>query len=51
MRNFEDHLFWGTSDNGCFWFFKTATEQQRAAASVLTLSLDNLLTDYEELSY
>ena len=53
FRNFQDHLFRRTSANGCFWFFKTATERQWAAASVLTLllSLDNLLTGYEQWSY
>ena len=47
-----EHLFWRTSANSCFWFFKTATEQWWVAASVLTLLLssDNLLTDYEQLS-
>ena len=35
------------------WFFKTATEQRWATASVLILLLnsDNLLTGYEQLSY
>ena len=54
-----EHLFWGTSANGCFVFFKTAKEQWWAAASVLTLSYnlsyhidsDNLLTGYEQVSY
>ena len=47
-----EHLFWRTSANSCFWFFKTATEQWWVAASVLTLLLssDNLLTGYEQLS-
>ena len=35
------------------WFFKTATEQRWATASVLILLLnsDNLLSGYEQLSY
>ena len=46
-------MFRKTSANGCFWFFKTATEHRWAAASVLTilLSSDNLFTGYEQLSY
>ena len=38
---------------GCFWFFKTATEQRSVAASVFTilLSSDNLLTGYQQLRY
>ena len=49
LRNFSEHLFRRTSANGCFWFFKTATKQRWAAASVLThfIGLDNLLTGYE----
>ena len=45
--------FWRTSANGCFWFFKTATEMRWAAASVWTLFLssDNLLTGYEQLRF
>ena len=52
-RNFYKYLFWRTSANGCFWFFKTATEHRWAAASVLTplLSSDNLLTSCEQLRY
>ena len=44
----EEHLLTAASD-----LYKTATEQQRAVASVLTflLSSDNLLTGYEQLSY
>ena len=48
MQNFKEHLFRRTSANGCFWFFKTATEQWWAAP---LLSSDNLLTGYEQLSY
>ena len=53
IAKFLEHLFWRTSADGCFWFLRTATEQQWAAASVLTLLLgsDNLLTDYEQLTY
>ena len=54
LRNLSEHLFRKTSANGCFWFFKTATEQLWvAASSVLTLLLrsDNLLTGYNRLSY
>ena len=44
----EKHLLTAASD-----FFDTATKQQWAATSVLTLLLssDNLLTGYEQLSY
>ena len=53
LRDLKENLFQRTSADGCFWFFKTATEQRWAAASVLTLLLssDNLLTGYEQLSY
>ena len=45
---FDEHLLTTASD-----FFKTATEQQWSATSVLTLFLSsgNLLTGYEQLSY
>ena len=50
---FQEHLFWGTSANGCLWFFKAATEHRWAAAFVLTLlsNSDNLFTGYEQLRY
>ena len=53
LRDLKENLFQRKSADGCFWFFKTATEQRWAAASVLTLLLssDNLLTGYEQLSY
>ena len=46
--NFEEHLLTAASD-----FFKAATEQWWAGASVLThfLSSDNLWAGYEQLSY
>ena len=52
LRNFAKHLFWKKSANGCFWFFRTATEHRWTVASVLTLLLssDNLLTGYEQLT-
>ena len=45
-------IFKNTISNRCFWFFKTATEQQWEAASVCTpfLSSANLLTGYEQSS-
>ena len=50
IAKFLKHLFWRTSANDC-WFFKTATEQRWASASVLSLNLDNSLTGYEQSSY
>ena len=46
LQNFLEHLFQRTSADGYFRFFRTATEQRWAAASVLTLLLSsgNLLT-------
>ena len=53
LRDLKENLFQRTSADCCFWFFKTATEQRWATASVLSLLLssDNLLTGYEQLSY
>ena len=53
LPNFYGHLLWRTSANYGFWCFKTAAEHRWAAASVLTLllSLNNLLTGHEKLSY
>ena len=52
LRSFLEHLFWRTSVNGCFWFFKTATEHGWAASGLtLLLSSDNLLTGYEQLCF
>ena len=47
LWNVQEHPFWRTSADACFWFFKTATEQWWAATSILTLLLssDNLLTE------
>ena len=51
-KSFLEHLFWRTSVNGCFWFFKTATEHGWAASGLtLLLSSDNLLTGYEQLCF
>ena len=38
-----------TSANGCFWFFKTATEHRWASVLTLLLSSDNLFTGSEQL--
>ena len=53
LRDLKENLFQRTSADCCFWFFKRATEQRWATASVLSLLLssDNLLTGYEQLSY
>ena len=53
LQNLWEQLFRRTSANGCFWFFKTATEHGWVVASVFTLLLssDNLLTGYEQLSF
>ena len=53
LQNYWEHFFRRRSANGCFWLFKTATQQCWAAASVLTLLLSwaNLLTGYEQLIY